>query len=121
MSKRKSFVRVFTEGGPLIALAVAIALLIGIVGPASAQFFNFGNFGGTPATATPRRRRLVRRRLFRTVPTANTGAASAEASGAPADTGGFFEGAAAREARDRAGAQPAGARRCDGRLARLWS
>src|ERR1700716_2856347 len=48
MSKRKSFVRVFTESGPLIALAVAIALLIGIVGPASAQFFNFGNFGGPP-------------------------------------------------------------------------
>src|ERR1700736_6136405 len=48
MSKRKPFVRVFTEGGPLIALAVAIALLIGIVGPASAQFFNFGNFGGPP-------------------------------------------------------------------------
>src|SRR5258707_6382467 len=48
MSKRKSFVRVFTESGPLIALAVAIVLLIGIVGPASAQFFNFGNFGGPP-------------------------------------------------------------------------
>src|SRR6202165_2151278 len=48
MSKRKSFVCVFTESGPLIALAVAIALLIGIVGPASAQFFNFGNFGGPP-------------------------------------------------------------------------
>src|SRR3984893_15933547 len=48
MSKRKSFVRVFTESGPLIALAVAIALLIGIAGPASTQFFNFGNFGGPP-------------------------------------------------------------------------
>src|SRR5258708_15308585 len=48
MSKRKAFVRVFTESGPLIALAVAIALLTGIVGPASAQFFNFGNFGGPP-------------------------------------------------------------------------
>src|ERR1700694_5971467 len=48
MSKRKSFACVFTESGPLIALAVAIALLIGIVGPASAQFFNFGNFGGPP-------------------------------------------------------------------------
>jgi hypothetical protein len=42
MSKPKSFFRVFTESGPLIALAVAIALLVGIVGPASAQFFNFG-------------------------------------------------------------------------------
>jgi hypothetical protein len=42
MPKPKPFFRVFTEPGPLVALAVAIALLIGIVGPASAQFFNFG-------------------------------------------------------------------------------
>jgi hypothetical protein len=42
MPKPKSFLRVFTDGGPLIALAVAIALLLGIVGPASAQFWNFG-------------------------------------------------------------------------------
>src|SRR6195256_5240260 len=42
MRKPKSFFRVFTETGPLVALAVAIALLIGIAGPASAQFFNFG-------------------------------------------------------------------------------
>ena len=42
MAKPKSFFRVFTETGPLIALAVAVALLVGIVGPASAQFFNFG-------------------------------------------------------------------------------
>jgi uncharacterized protein len=51
MHKRFSFLRVFTETGPLVALAVAIALLVGIVGPASAQFFNFpnfGNFGGPP-------------------------------------------------------------------------
>lgn len=48
MPKPKSFFRVFTETGPLVALAVAIALLIGIAGPASAQFFNFGNFGGPP-------------------------------------------------------------------------
>jgi uncharacterized protein len=47
-SLHRSFFRVFTETGPLIALAVAIALLIGIAGPASAQFFNFGNFGGPP-------------------------------------------------------------------------
>jgi hypothetical protein len=38
----------FTETGPLVALAVAVALLVGIVGPASAQFFNFGGFGGGP-------------------------------------------------------------------------
>jgi uncharacterized protein len=42
MPTPKSFFRVFTETGPLIALAVAVALLVGIVGPASAQFFNFG-------------------------------------------------------------------------------
>src|SRR3954453_4790095 len=43
-----SFLRIFTETGPLVALTVAIALLVGIAGPASAQFFNFGNFGGPP-------------------------------------------------------------------------
>jgi uncharacterized protein len=42
MPKPKSFFRVFTETGPLIVLAVAVALLVGIVEPASAQFFNFG-------------------------------------------------------------------------------
>ena len=42
MPKTRSFFRVFTETGPLIVLAVAVALLAGIVGPASAQFFNFG-------------------------------------------------------------------------------
>jgi uncharacterized protein len=50
MSKPKSFLGVFTESGPLIALAVAVALLVGIVGPASAQFFNFGG----PARPAPR-------------------------------------------------------------------
>src|SRR5580698_10324587 len=42
MPKPKSILRVCTEPGPLIALAVAVALLVGIVAPASAQFFNFG-------------------------------------------------------------------------------
>jgi hypothetical protein len=46
--KPKNPLRALIESGPLIALAVAIALLVGIVGPASAQFFNFGNFGGPP-------------------------------------------------------------------------
>ena len=54
MPKPKSFLRVFTETGPLVALAVAIALLVGIAGPASAQFFNFGNFGGPPQRPAPR-------------------------------------------------------------------
>jgi hypothetical protein len=52
MAQPKSFFRMFTEAGPLIAVSVAVALLLGIAGPASAQFFNFGNFGnfgGPPA------------------------------------------------------------------------
>jgi hypothetical protein len=44
MPKPKSFFKVFTETGPLVALAVAVALLVGIAGPASAQFFNFGGW-----------------------------------------------------------------------------
>ena len=55
MPKPKSFLRLFTESGPLIALAVAVALLVGIAGPASAQFFNFGNFGGPPQRPQPQR------------------------------------------------------------------
>lgn len=42
MSDPKSFFRIFTERGPLVVSAVAGAMLLGIVGPASAQFFNFG-------------------------------------------------------------------------------
>ena len=53
MAKPKSFFRVFTEGGPLIAVTVAVALLLGIVGPASAQFFNFG---GPPQRPPPQQR-----------------------------------------------------------------
>ena len=32
------------ESGPLIALAIATGMLLGIVGPSSAQFFNFGGY-----------------------------------------------------------------------------
>jgi uncharacterized protein len=53
MRKPKSFLRVLTETGPLVALAVALALLLGIAGPASAQYFNFGNFG-PPQRPQPR-------------------------------------------------------------------
>jgi hypothetical protein len=53
MASPKSFFRMFTESGPLIALAVATALLVGIVGPASAQFFNFG---GPPQRPQPQPR-----------------------------------------------------------------
>jgi len=44
MPKKKSFLRVFTEPGPLVALAVATTLLVGMAAPASAQFFNFGGW-----------------------------------------------------------------------------
>lgn len=56
MPKPKSFPRVFTETGPLVALAVAIALLVGIAGPASAQFFSFPGFGGPPQRQAPPQR-----------------------------------------------------------------
>jgi hypothetical protein len=49
MIKPPSFLRILTEPGPLGVLCVTIALLVGIVGPASAQFFNFGPFGQRPA------------------------------------------------------------------------
>ncbi|NOJ46840.1 SGNH/GDSL hydrolase family protein [Bradyrhizobium archetypum] len=55
MRKPTSFLRVFTDTGPLVVLAVAIALLVGIGGPASAQFFNFGGFGGPPQRQAPQR------------------------------------------------------------------
>ena len=56
MPKTKSFLRAFTEPGPLVALAVALALLVGIAGPASAQFFNFGNnFGNFGGQRAPQR------------------------------------------------------------------
>jgi uncharacterized protein len=54
--KPKNPLRKFTETGPLVAVAMAMALLVGIVGPASAQFFNFGNFGnfgGPPRPPQP--------------------------------------------------------------------
>ncbi len=44
MRKPKPFYRLLTESGPLTVLAVVIALLVGIAGPASAQLFNFGGW-----------------------------------------------------------------------------
>src|SRR3984893_1528044 len=35
---------IFTERGPLMALAIAAGMVLGIVGPTSAQFFNFGGY-----------------------------------------------------------------------------
>src|ERR1700761_1265345 len=42
MFKETRFIKIITEPGPLIVLGVTIALLVGIVAPAYAQFFNFG-------------------------------------------------------------------------------
>ena len=51
MIKPPSFLKIFSETGPLVVLAVAIALLTVIVAPASAQFgFNFGG----PSRQAPR-------------------------------------------------------------------
>src|SRR6202165_805026 len=41
--------RFFIESGPLIALAIATGMVLGIVGPSSAQLFNFGGFQQRPA------------------------------------------------------------------------
>jgi len=48
MSKLKSILKLLNEPGLLVVLAVTIAMLVGIVGPASAQFFNFGPFYSSP-------------------------------------------------------------------------
>ena len=53
LDKPKKKLRVFTESGRLIALAIAAGMLIGIVGPSSAQFFN--NFGGFQQRPQPQR------------------------------------------------------------------
>ncbi len=54
MAQPKSFFRVFTESGPLIAVATAVALLLGIAGPALGQ--GFFNFGGPPQRQQPQQR-----------------------------------------------------------------
>jgi hypothetical protein len=40
--------RISTQSGALIALAIAAGMVLGIVGPTSAQFFNFGGFQQRP-------------------------------------------------------------------------
>lgn len=49
----KSFFKALTETGPLIALGTALAILVSVAGPASAQFFNFPGFGGPPQRQAP--------------------------------------------------------------------
>jgi uncharacterized protein len=53
MPKTRSFLRLFTESGPLISFAVAF--VIGIAAPASAQFFNFGGPPRPQPQAAPQR------------------------------------------------------------------
>lgn len=48
MPNKRSFLRILTEAGPLMVLALSGAMLFGIMGPASAQFFNFGGFDRRP-------------------------------------------------------------------------
>jgi hypothetical protein len=48
MSDPKNPLRLLTESGPLIAVTVAVAMLVAIVAPASAQFFPFGGFQQQP-------------------------------------------------------------------------
>ncbi len=48
MPNKRSLLRLLTEPGPLMVLALTGAMLFGIMGPASAQFFNFGGFDRRP-------------------------------------------------------------------------
>ncbi len=48
MPDKRKKLRIFTESGALIALAVAAGMALGIVEPSSAQFFNFGGFQQRP-------------------------------------------------------------------------
>jgi uncharacterized protein len=48
MPRKPKKLGIFTERGWLIALAVAVGLVLGLVGPTSAQFFNFGGFQQRP-------------------------------------------------------------------------
>jgi hypothetical protein len=48
MPKEQNRLGIFTERGWLIALAVAVGMVLGMIGPSSAQFFNFGGFQQRP-------------------------------------------------------------------------
>jgi uncharacterized protein len=39
---------IIIRSGPLLALAIAAAMVLGVVGPTSAQFFNFGGYQQRP-------------------------------------------------------------------------
>src|ERR1700732_4680505 len=48
MSDKPKEQRIFAKGGPLIGLAISAGMVLGIVGPSPAQFFNFGGFQQRP-------------------------------------------------------------------------
>ncbi len=48
MPKEQNRLGIFTERGWLIALAVAVGMVLGMIGPSSAQFFYFGGFQQRP-------------------------------------------------------------------------
>ncbi|UFW71272.1 SGNH/GDSL hydrolase family protein [Bradyrhizobium sp. WU425] len=48
MSNKLRKLRIFTDRGPLIALTIAGGMVVGVVGPTSAQFFNFGGYQQRP-------------------------------------------------------------------------
>src|SRR5207344_3191740 len=48
MPKVQKKLGIFTERGSLIVLAVAMGLVLGMAGPTSAQFFNFGGYQQRP-------------------------------------------------------------------------
>ena len=48
MPKDPKKLGIFTGRGRLIALAVAVGLVLGMAGPTSAQFFNFGGYQQRP-------------------------------------------------------------------------
>jgi hypothetical protein len=48
MSEKPKRLRRFAGSAPLIALTLAAGMLLGVVGPTSAQFFNFGGFQQRP-------------------------------------------------------------------------
>ncbi len=88
--------RMFTERGPLIALAIAAGMLLGIVGPTSAQFSQFRRISAAAAATTRWRRALAAAGLVVTdgsaVPAAGAPAAAANTTARARD---FSGGAAA--------------------------
>ena len=95
----------FTERGRLIALAVAVGLVLGMAGPTSAQFFNFGGYqqrpqpqrGGGWFGNEQRGGGWFGNDTFAPYQQPRA-AASAWAASATGGARGFFKGAAAREA-----------------------